>query len=977
MKNILRIDVGATGGPSATVTPVGRYATLGGRAMTSTIVWEEVPPTCDPLGPESKLVISPGIMSGSPATTSGRLSVGCKSPLTGGIKEANAGGQASQYLARLGYAAVVLEGARKSDDLYKIFIDKEGVRITMCNEYRMLCNYDLADRIKADHGKKVGMISIGPAGELRMANSTIAVTDTEFRPTRHAARGGVGAVMGSKGIKLIVVDPQGTKQREAADPERFKKANKKLAETLKSAEHTGEVLPIFGTASLGDIINEMGCYPALNFSKGRYEDYEDISAETLTTMEKDRGGKGAPTHGCHTGCQIRCSGLFYDKNGQYVTKQPEYETIWAVGANCGIHDLDAIARIDRLCDDLGIDTMETGCTIAMLMEAGVLKQGDAEAALALIAEMGHDTEKGRMLGAGTESVGKAHGVKRIPVVKGQAMAAYDPRALKGLGVTYATSPMGADHTAGHTLANHLGHSEPVVDALAGEGQWMASAIAQISSAAFDSTGYCLFLGFAAMDRPDTVKHLLDSMSAFTGDNYNEQSFAALGIRILRMERDFNTQAGMTPEDDRIPEWMTKEPLAPHNTVFDVSVEEMELVHDHVNLLLTMIKGVNMAFSPPIANFGIGAHRMVPDNLAALGVTKALIVTDKGVVEAGLLKMLEEAMDVKFMEHAVYDGTEPNPTVSNLSAALEVYRREGCDGIVSLGGGSSHDCAKGVGIMANNPGSINDYIGLFTIRNSLPPLIAVTTTSGTGSEVSYAVVIVDPDRHVKMVIADPKILPIIAVNDPMLCRTMPPHITAGTGMDALTHAVEAYISTLANPFSDGLALQGIALIAENLPKVFENGDDMDARTNMCYGQYFAALAFNGANLGNTHSVAHALGASYGLPHGDLNAIVLPHVLRKNKDKCVIKLARIAETMGVDTTGVSTEEAADRAIQAIELMSQRTGISATLTELLDRYKKTGDRGDIPAIVDHAIQDPCGATNPVVFTRKDFIEICEAAW
>ena len=456
MKNILRIDVGATGGPSATVTPVGRYATLGGRAMTSTIIWEEVPPTCDPLGPENKFVLSPGIMSGSPATTSGRLSVGCKSPLTDGIKEANAGGEASQYLARLGYAAVVLEGERKSDDLYKIFIDKEGVRISLCNEHRMLGNYALAEAIKVEHGKKVAMISIGPAGELGMANSTIAVTDTEFRPTRHAARGGVGAVMGSKGIKLIVVDPQGTKRRDPVDPERFKKANKKLAETLKSAEHTGEVLPIFGTASLGDIINEMGCYPALNFTNGRYEDYEDISAETLTTMEKERGGNGAPTHGCHTGCQIRCSGLFYDKNGQYVTKQPEYETIWAVGANCGIHDLDAIARIDRLCDDLGIDTMETGCTIAMLMEAGVLKQGDAEAAMALIAEIGHDTKKGRMLGAGTESVGKAHGVKRIPVVKGQAMAAYDPRALKGLGVTYATSPMGADHTAGHTLANHLG-----------------------------------------------------------------------------------------------------------------------------------------------------------------------------------------------------------------------------------------------------------------------------------------------------------------------------------------------------------------------------------------------------------------------------------------------------------------------------------------------------------------------------------------
>jgi alcohol dehydrogenase len=280
-------------------------------------------------------------------------------------------------------------------------------------------------------------------------------------------------------------------------------------------------------------------------------------------------------------------------------------------------------------------------------------------------------------------------------------------------------------------------------------------------------------------------------------------------------------------------------------------------------------------------------------------------------------------------------------------------------------------------MATNPGSISDYIGLFTIRNQLPPLIAVTTTSGTGSEVSYAAVIVDPNRYTKMVIADPKLIPIIAVNDPTLCRTMPPHITAGTGMDALTHAVEAYISTLANPLSDGLALQGIALIAENLPRAVEDGEDMDARTNMCYGQYFAALAFNGANLGNTHSVAHALGARYGLPHGDLNAIVLPHVLRKNKSECAAKLANIAKTMGVDITGLSTEEAADRAIQAIESMSQRIGIASTLTDLFNRHKKTADRGDIPGIVGHAIQDPCGASNPVVFTREDFVEVCENAW
>jgi aldehyde:ferredoxin oxidoreductase len=977
MDKILRINVGTPGAPGTEVEELGRYRTLGGRGMTSTVIWEEVEPGCDRLGPENKLVIAPGIMSGSMGTTSGRMSIGFKSPLTGGIKESNVGGQGSQYLAKLGYAAVVIEGERLDDTLYQVVINNSGVTITPCNEYRMLGNYDLVDRIKESFGDKVAVISIGQAGEQFLANSTISVTDTDFRPTRHAGRGGGGAVMGSKGIKAIIIDAAGAPMRQPADAEAFKNANRKLMDTVRSSSYTGQGLPSFGTAMVGELTNEMGAFPALGSRKGNWENIEKISGSSLSALENERGGEGAATHGCHKGCMVRCSGTFRDKESKFVTKQPEYETLWAHGGYCGIDDLDAIAQLDRMDDDFGLDTIEMGCTIGMLIEAGELETGDVEGALAAVAEIGKGTERGKLLGSGTARVAEHYGVKRAPVVKGQAMAAYDPRALKGMGVTYATSPMGADHTAGNTLANHLHKAIPHVDALAKDNQWLASAIAQISAAAFDSTGFCLFMAFASLDKPETVKYILDTMSAFTGVNWNENNFGALGMRVLRMELDFNRRAGLTEKDDKLPEWMLEEPLPPHNHVFDVPEEDLRRVHNHTDVVLTMYEGVTMAFAPPMALMNEGTHRLVPDNLAALGVTKALIVTDRGVAQVGLLKMLTDAMDAKFMPYAVYDGTEPNPTSHNVADGLAIYHKENCDGLVSLGGGSPHDCAKVIGILATNPGTPHDYEGLFGVTNMLPPVIAVTTTSGTGSEGSIAAVITDPERHHKMVIADPKLLPIVAVNDPLLTRTMPPHITAGTGMDALTHAIEAFTSKLANPFSDGLALQAIKLVAENLPKAVENGDDMEARNNMCYGQYCAGIAMNSAQLGNTHSLAHSLGAVYNLPHGDCNALMLPYVMHKNKASNPAKFAEVARAMQVDTTGMSDEQAADAAVEAVEALVRKVGILPSVTALAERYQKATKKDDIEGLVVHALHDLCNAANPIIYKPEDYREIYEAAW
>ncbi|MCJ7596426.1 MAG: aldehyde ferredoxin oxidoreductase, partial [Desulfobacterales bacterium] len=327
MNKILRINMSAEGGPKATEAPVGEYAGLAGRALTSAIVSKEVPPLCHPLGADNKLVIAPGMLSGTTAAMSGRLSVGCKSPLTGGIKEANAGGQPSQVLARLGYAAVVLEGKPKDDTLYKVLINKDGVTITADNSLKMLGNYDLVDKLKGEYGDKIACISIGQAGEMKMAAASIACTDMEVRPTRHAGRGGVGAVMGSKCVKAIVLDDAGMKMRSPKNSEAFKDASKRWVEGLRKHPVSGEGLPAYGTNVLTNVINEAGAYPTHNFQWGRFDGCAKISGETQAQTEIDRGGKA--THGCHRGCIIRCSGTYVNKDGHYLTKQPEYETVWA------------------------------------------------------------------------------------------------------------------------------------------------------------------------------------------------------------------------------------------------------------------------------------------------------------------------------------------------------------------------------------------------------------------------------------------------------------------------------------------------------------------------------------------------------------------------------------------------------------------------------------------------------------------------
>ena len=580
MDKILRINMGADGGPAINTEALGDYAGFGGRGLTSAIVAKEVPPSCHPLGEDNKLAIAPGLLSGSTAAMSGRISVGCKSPLTGGIKEANSGGQAAQMLGRLGYAAIVLEGRPKEGVLYKVIINKDGVDIQEDNSLCMLGNYDTVDKMKTEYGEKIGCISIGPAGEMKMSAASVAFTDMELRPTRHAGRGGVGAVMGSKGVKVIVIDDAGTKARSPQDADKFREANKAFVAGLRKNPTTGEGLPASGTNVLTNVINEAGAYPTKNFQLGQFDGCEKISGETQAETENARGGEGSATHGCHRGCVIRCSGTYYDKDGHYLTKQPEYETVWAHGGNCGIDDLDAIAQIDRLDDDFGVDTIEMGATIAVAMEAGLAEFGDAEAAINMVKEVGKGSHLGRILGNGAAVTGKVFGVERVPVVKGQAMPAYDPRAVQGIGVTYATTTMGADHTAGYAVATNILGIGGTVDPLKPEGQVELSRNLQIATAAIDSTGMCVFIAFAILDQEDTFQALLDLINSFAGANMTGDDVNALGMKVLKLERDFNAAAGLTAKDDRLPDYFKKEALAPHNVTFAVTDDDLDKVHNY-------------------------------------------------------------------------------------------------------------------------------------------------------------------------------------------------------------------------------------------------------------------------------------------------------------------------------------------------------------------------------------------------------------
>ncbi|BBO85727.1 alcohol dehydrogenase [Desulfosarcina ovata subsp. sediminis] len=377
------------------------------------------------------------------------------------------------------------------------------------------------------------------------------------------------------------------------------------------------------------------------------------------------------------------------------------------------------------------------------------------------------------------------------------------------------------------------------------------------------------------------------------------------------------------------------------------------------------------FIPTVTLMGIGAYKEIGNQIKVLGGTKPFICTDKGITGAGIADQIAEVIKTECgVDPVIFDGTHPNPTDNNVHEGYDVYTSEGCDLIISLGGGSAHDCGKGIGIIATNGGNIRDYEGVDKSSKAMPPFIAVNTTAGTASEMTRFCIITDTSRKVKMAIVDWRVTPNVAIDDPLLMVGMPPALTAATGMDALTHAVEAYVSTLATPVTDACALKAIELVASYLRAAVANGGDMEARDKMCYAQYLAGMAFNNASLGHVHAMAHQLGGFYDLPHGVCNAILLPHVSRFNLIAKMDRFADIAVAMGENIEGLSTRAAAEMALEAIGTLSADIGIPSGLKEL------GVSKDDLPIMAENAQKDACGLTNPRCPTLEDVIDIYKNA-
>jgi aldehyde:ferredoxin oxidoreductase len=583
-KRILRINMTTL---TATYEDVPeKWERWAGRALTSAIVFDEVDPHCHPLGPHNKLVIAPGWVTGSPAApSSGRTSFGGKSPLTGGIKESNAGGLSGQHIAKLGLAAIILEGNPEKGKWYNLIVTKDGVQFEDAAPLMGMGMYEVDDCLW-ERFPNTAVIGIGQAGEMKLSNAGISVNDMENKPGRYAGRGGLGAVMGVRGVKAMVVDGAGGPGVEIANQDLFKAGRRKLTESIQEHGLTKKdgALNAYGTAVLVNILNEAGALPTRNFSAGQFEGAAKIAGEAIAEVVEraNAAAGGMMGHGCHPGCIIKCSNIIPLEGEEGTVSCVEYETTWAMGANLGIDDLDYIGRMTKECNDLGLDTIEAGNAIASAMEGGVIEFGDKEGALKLFDEVRRGTPMGRILGQGVEATAKAFGVHRVPTVKGQSMPAYEPRVVKGIGITYATTPMGADHTAGYTIAPEIAGVSGKLDPMSTEGKAELSLIFQAATAFIDSSGYCLFIAFPILDIAKGWEGMAETVAGVTGMDITGGDVVGIGKEVLRMERLFNERAGFTSEHDRPPEFMRYEPVAPHGEVWTVTDEELDHVFSWVH-----------------------------------------------------------------------------------------------------------------------------------------------------------------------------------------------------------------------------------------------------------------------------------------------------------------------------------------------------------------------------------------------------------
>ncbi len=552
MRNYLHIDlkrqtVKAVEQRGEELVRVGRYL------IARTLVEENIAGV-DPLAPDNPLIFSAGPFAGTNFSNANRTSVGCKSPLTGGIKEANAGGTLSVALGQLHLSGFTLHGA--ADDWVIIHLSKDGsCSFDSAAGFMGKGNFETAALLHDKYGKKVSLALCGPVGEYQGLLAGIAISDTDRRPSRLAARGGVGAVLGSKKVKAVVADLNRMPQ--------LHERKKVIAEVRHYAEKLGEDPMIdsykrFGTAMMADYTNHVGGLPVRNFSGGRLVDTDretmKMGGDFLREQNIARGGD--QEHACMPGCLIQCSNVYADADGNEIVSPVEYETLGLLGTNCGIKEPDELARLNAIANDLGIDTIETGAMVGVLMDAGLGEFGDAGFISTVLDEIRNGTEQGRLWAQGTACVGEHYGVGRVPVIKRQAISAYDPRVIEATGVTMMVTAQGADHTAGNVPRMETADKSFAEIAA-------ASHDAQVMCAATDSLGFCIFGRTVTMAQ---LERVTGAINAAVGTRLDTSFFDELGRDTLRLEREFNRAAGFTDEDDELPEFFYKEALAPSNRV---------------------------------------------------------------------------------------------------------------------------------------------------------------------------------------------------------------------------------------------------------------------------------------------------------------------------------------------------------------------------------------------------------------------------
>lgn len=545
---------------------------LGGRGLIARIMVDEVDAKCDPLGPGNKLIFTPGLLVGHMLSSTDRISLGGKSPLTGGIKEANAGGRTGLHMSHMGIHALIIEDQPKEEGFWVLHLSLNGAKWEKADHLAGLGVYETAPKLLEKYGDKVAIALIGPGGEMKMKSAGIQNIDKDKVPARIAARGGLGAVMGSKGLKAVVFDHAGGQKPPIVEPEAFKVAQKDYTKAVM--EHPQSITyRDYGTAAMTQLTQRFAGIPVRNFSRGTFDEVEKIGGESLREFTLTRGKPSDPAHACMAGCTIKCSNVFGGEDGRVIVSPLEYETIGLMGSNLDIDSLDSIGRMNWEVNDLGLDSIEVGAALGVAAEAGLMKWGSEEDALKLIDEIRKGTELGRTLGDGAAVAGKKFNIERVPVVKGQAMSAYEPRSIKGTGLTYATTPMGADHTAGLTIRAKVDHLDP-------NAQREVSLNAQLNMAGYDTLGACIFAGFGYAATPDgVVKRLLKARYGW-GD-LPDNILQELGKQTIKLEREFNRRAGFTAKDDRLPEWMTKEPIPETGHVFDISEDVIDHIFDGI------------------------------------------------------------------------------------------------------------------------------------------------------------------------------------------------------------------------------------------------------------------------------------------------------------------------------------------------------------------------------------------------------------